>query len=119
MANILVVDDSATMRKMVAYTLTCVGHVAEQAKDGDDALHVIESKTVDLVIADFNMPNMDGLAFIKALRARPDYQSTPILVLTTEIDPDKKEQAHKAGATGWLEKPFDPDRLLSVIEQVL
>ncbi len=119
MVSILLVDDSVTMRKMVAYTLTCVGHMVQQAGDGDEALRVISSQPADLIITDINMPKMDGIALIKALRLLPDYQSTPILVLTTEIDASKKNQAKQAGATAWIEKPFDPDDLLSIIDRVL
>ncbi len=119
MASILAVDDSPSMRKLVASTLAGVGHQVVEAEDGMAALRVAEGRSVQLVITDVNMPNMDGLTLIGRLRGIPSYKFTPILVLTTEMDPAKKQQAKASGATGWIVKPFDPETLLATIRKVV
>jgi two-component system chemotaxis response regulator CheY len=120
MAKIIAVDDSASMRQMVAFTLKGAGHDVFEAVDGVDALRVARGQTgVDLVISDINMPNMDGIALIKELRALPEYKFTPILMLTTESGVDKKTEGKTAGATGWIVKPFNPDQLLATIAKVI
>ncbi len=119
MANILVVDDSTTMRQMVNFTLTGAGHNVVEAADGEDALKTAEGKQFDLVITDINMPKMDGISLIKALRAMPSFKFTPILTLTTESQSEKKQEGKAAGATGWIVKPFNPEALLSVLGKVL
>lgn len=120
MAKILAVDDSASMRQMVSFTLKGAGHEVYEASDGAEALKVAKSKgSVDLVISDINMPNMDGISLIKELRQLPDYKFTPILMLTTESGADKKGEGKAAGATGWIVKPFNPDQLLATIGKVL
>ncbi|MDX8389272.1 MAG: response regulator [Mariprofundaceae bacterium] len=119
MAKILMVDDMASMRKMVSFTLESAGHEAIQAEDGDVALEIAKETTFDLVITDVNMPNMDGITLTKELRALPAFKFTPILLLTTEAGKDKKMEGKGAGATGWLVKPFDPDKLLATIKRVL
>jgi two-component system chemotaxis response regulator CheY len=119
MATILTVDDTASMRQMISFTLHSVGHEVIQASDGQEALKVIEGKKVDLVIADINMPNMDGITLLKSLRARADYKFTPILMLTTESQDAKRQQGKVAGATGWIVKPFNPEQLLNVVKKVL
>jgi len=96
-----------------------VGHEVIQASDGQEALKVIEGKKVDLVIADINMPNMDGITLLKSLRALADYKFTPILMLTTESQDAKRQQGKVAGATGWIVKPFNPEQLLNVVKKVL
>jgi two-component system chemotaxis response regulator CheY len=114
----LVVDDSATMREMVSYTLKQAGFDPLVGKNGQDGLDQLTGP-VDLIITDLNMPVMDGLAFIKAVRARDAYKFTPILMLTTESQADMKAQGKAAGATGWLVKPFNPEMLLQVIAKVV
>ena len=119
MANILAVDDSASMRQMVAFTLKGAGHSVTEAADGVEALKLAKGGKFDLVLSDVNMPNMDGIGLTKELRALPDFKFTPILMLTTEAGMDKKQDGKAAGATGWIVKPFNPDQLLSTIKKVL
>lgn len=119
MASILTVDDSPSMRQMVAFTLKGAGHKVIEAVDGVDALSKAKTNRLDLVITDVNMPNKDGISLIAELRALPAYRFTPMLMLTTESNPEKKQQGKAAGATGWLVKPFNPDQLLKTIEKVL
>ncbi len=119
MAKILAVDDSASMRQMVAFTLKGAGYEVIEASDGVEALQKAKAGKVDLVLTDVNMPNMDGITLIKELRAMPNYKFTPILTLTTESGAGKKGEGRAAGATGWLVKPFSPDKLLATIKKVL
>ena len=119
MAKILAVDDSASMRQMVAFTLKGAGHDVLEASDGVQALGLAKRGSVDLVISDVNMPNMDGISLIAELRKLPDYKFTPMLMLTTESGASKKAEGKAAGATGWIVKPFNPDQLLATIKKVL
>ena len=119
MANVLIVDDSISMRKLVQGTLVEAGHCVVEAEDGVDGLAKAKQSPIDLVITDINMPNMDGLELLGELRKLSDFKFTPILVLTTEMDPEKKKIAKERGATGWLVKPFNPDQLISTIKKVL
>ncbi len=119
MATILAVDDSASMRQMVSFTLKEAGYDVLEAADGQQALQAVKGRSVDLVLSDVNMPVMDGIALIKALRAMPNFKFTPILMLTTEAGTDKKQEGKQAGATGWIVKPFNPDQLLSTVKKVL
>lgn len=120
MARIIAVDDSASMRQMVSFTLRGAGHDVLEASDGVEALQVANRESnVDLVISDINMPNMDGISLIKELRGLAPYKFTPILMLTTESSSDKKMEGKAAGATGWIVKPFNPDQLLATIGKVL
>ena len=119
MATILTVDDTASMRQMISFTLNSVGHEVIQASDGKEALKLLEGKKVDLVIADVNMPNMDGITLVKSLREQTDYKFTPILMLTTESQESKRQQGKVAGATGWIVKPFNPEQLLTIVKKVL
>lgn len=120
MARIIAVDDSASMRQMVSFTLKGAGHDVLEASDGVEALKVANAASgVDLVISDINMPNMDGISLIKELRTLAPYKFTPILMLTTESSTDKKMEGKAAGATGWIVKPFNPDQLLATIGKVL
>ena len=119
MARILAVDDSAAMRQMVGITLTGAGHQVQQAVDGREALQYAEQERFDLVITDVNMPGMDGLTLVRQLRNMPSYRGVPLLVLTTEATTEKKLEGKAAGATGWLVKPFNPDRLLATVAKVL
>lgn len=119
MRSILAVDDSASMRKMVAFTLTGAGFHVVEAVDGEDALEKVQHHAIDLVLTDQNMPRLDGLGLTKKLRENPKFKSTPILILTTESSDQMKMAGRAAGATGWLVKPFDPARLIEVIEKVI
>lgn len=114
----LTVDDSKTMRDMLAFTLSQNGFQVLQAEDGEQAIKVLDNKKVDVIITDLNMPKMDGLALIKTLRENATYKFTPILMLTTESDDTKKAAGKAAGATGWLVKPFNPEKLMQVIQKV-
>ena len=119
MAKIMTVDDSVSLRRLVASALTAAGHAVTEADSGQSALTVAQGTAFDLVISDLNMPGMDGLTLVGQLRKLPAYRATPILILTTEMDPQKKQAAKAAGATGWLVKPFDPVQLLATIRKVL
>jgi two-component system, chemotaxis family, chemotaxis protein CheY len=115
--KIMTVDDSKTMRDMVAFTLRGAGFDVVEAEDGQKALTALGTTQVDLVITDINMPNMDGITLVKHLRQKPNFRSTPILILTTEGGDDKKAEGRAAGATGWIVKPFAPDKLLQVVNK--
>lgn len=116
----LVVDDSRTMRQMVAFTLTNAGFTVIEAEDGKDAVSKVAAGTkLDIVVTDLNMPEMDGITLIKELRQLTAYKFTPILMLTTESAMEKKKEGKEAGATGWIVKPFNPDVLLKTIAKVL
>ncbi|MBE9533115.1 MAG: response regulator [Proteobacteria bacterium] len=119
MATILAVDDSASMRQMVGFTLKGAGYDVTDAADGQQALDIAKTRSFDLVLTDVNMPIMDGITLTRELRALPAYRFTPILVLTTEAGGDKKQEGRAAGATGWLVKPFNPDQLLATVKKVL
>lgn len=116
--RVLAVDDSKTMRDMVSFTLKGAGFNVLEAEDGQHALSVLGDDKVDLVITDVNMPNMDGISLVKALRGHPVHRTTPMLVLTTESDDSKKNEGRAAGATGWIVKPFEPEKLLQVVQKV-
>jgi two-component system chemotaxis response regulator CheY len=117
--RVLAVDDSASMRQMVSYTLKSAGYDVAEAEDGVAALKLAAQEKFRLVLADVNMPNMDGLTLVRSLRSMPDYKFTPLLVLTTESTPEKKAEGKAAGATGWLVKPFNPDQLIATVQRVL
>lgn len=117
--NVLAVDDSPSIRQMVAFTLRGAGFGVVEASDGREGLEKARSSQVELVLTDQNMPNMDGLSLIRSLRATPQYARVPILMLTTEFSDEMKAKGRAAGATGWLVKPFDPNRLLEVVRRVL
>ncbi|MBL8430317.1 MAG: response regulator [Dechloromonas sp.] len=117
--TILAVDDSASIRQMVSFTLKSAGYDVVEAVDGQDGLDKAKSKSINLVLTDQNMPRMDGLTLIKNLRGLPQYASTPILMLTTESSDAMKSQGRAAGATGWLVKPFDPQKLIEVVRKVI
>jgi two-component system chemotaxis response regulator CheY len=116
---VLTVDDSASIRQMVAFTLKSAGYEVVEAVDGEDGLSKAKAKVADLVLTDQNMPKMDGLTLIKSLRGLPDYRNKPILMLTTESSDAMKASGKAAGATGWLVKPFDPQKLLEVVKKVI
>ena len=119
MSKILAVDDSKSMRQMVAMSLKSAGHDVTEAEDGLQALNIAKQSQFDLVVTDINMPNMNGIELIQHLRSLPNYKFTPILCLTTESSGDMKTKGKEAGATGWIVKPFSPEKLLSVINRVL
>lgn len=116
--KVLAVDDSKTMREMVSFTLKGAGYDVIEAEDGQAALTTLNGSKVDAVITDLNMPNMNGFELIRALRANPAYKFTPILMLTTEGDDSKKQEGKAAGATGWIVKPFNPEKLVEVVKKV-
>ncbi|AXS79147.1 response regulator [Dechloromonas sp. HYN0024] len=117
--TILAVDDSASIRQMVSFTLKSAGYDVVEAVDGQDGLDKAKARAIHLVLTDQNMPRMDGLTLIKNLRALPQYASSPILMLTTESSDEMKLQGRAAGATGWLVKPFDPQKLIEVVRKVI
>jgi two-component system, chemotaxis family, chemotaxis protein CheY len=117
--TILTVDDSGSLRQMVAFSLKAAGYEVVQAVDGQDGLNRAKEKTVDLVLTDQNMPVMDGLTLISNLRNLASYQKVPILMLTTESSDEMKAKGKAAGANGWLVKPFDPKRLIEVVQKVI
>ena len=117
--TILAVDDSSSLRQMVAFSLKAAGYLVVEAVDGQDGLEKAKLQSVDLVLTDQNMPRMDGLTLVRLLRAREDCRDLPILILTTESSDAMKQMGREAGATGWLVKPFDPERLINVIDTVM
>jgi len=119
--TILAVDDSTSIRQMVAFTLKSAGYTVIEAADGQEGLvkATANASAIDLVLTDQNMPVMDGLTLIKTLRGMPQFAATPILMLTTESSDAMKSQGKAAGATGWLVKPFDPHKLLEVVKKVI
>lgn len=118
MKTILTVDDSRTMRDMLRLALTDAGFEVVQAVDGLDGLSVLDCVRPDIIITDINMPRLDGFGFVEAVRARKPLRSIPVLVLTTESDIEKKDRARRAGATGWIVKPFDAGKLVAAIQRV-
>ncbi|EAR60759.1 response regulator [Neptuniibacter caesariensis] len=119
MASILVVDDSASLRNMVTFTLKQEGYQVVEAGNGQEALAKAQGARFDLVLTDVNMPIMDGITLCAELRKLPAFKFTPILVLTTESSADMKQRGKAAGATGWLVKPFNPEKLISTIKRVV
>lgn len=116
--RILTVDDSASMRALLNHALTAEGFDVEQADDGISALEWLALNEVDVVITDINMPRLDGFGLIEQLRAGSRHRDRPILVLTTESSEEKKARARSAGATGWIVKPFDPEKLAAAVRRV-
>jgi len=117
--TIMTVDDSASVRQMVKFTLVEAGYEVREAGDGLDALNQLKTSTVHMVLADLNMPRMDGITLIKEVRALPQYRFTPLIMLTTESQTGRKQEGKAAGATGWIVKPFRPEQLLAVVKKVL
>lgn len=115
--TILTVDDSASMRQMVAFTLQGAGYQVVEAKDGQEALTKLDA-SIRLVITDLNMPILDGIGVIKGVRAHAACRYVPVIVLTTESQAERRQEARAAGATGWIVKPFRPDQLLAVVQKV-
>ncbi len=119
MHSILAVDDSASMRQMVSFTLKNAGYSVVEAVDGEDAFDKAKAREFDLVLTDQNMPRLDGIGLTRKLREHPSFKATPILILTTESSDQMKQAGRAAGATGWLVKPFDPTKLIEVIRKVV
>lgn len=116
---IMTVDDSASVRQMVSFTLKASGYECVTAVDGQDALAKLNGQAVNMVITDLNMPNLDGIGLIRQLRGDARYKFMPIIMLTTESQVEKKQQGKAAGATGWIVKPFQPEQLVAVVKKVL
>lgn len=119
MRKILAADDSVSIRQMVSHTLKEAGYEVDTANDGIEALLKAKEGHYDVIISDVNMPNMDGLEFVRQLRAQSQYKFTPILMLTTETSAQKKSLGKAAGATGWIVKPFNPETLLKTLQRVI
>ena len=119
MRTILTVDDSTSMRQIVRATLESAGYGVVEAVDGQEALDFARTQSVDLVISDVNMPRMDGIRLVSELRGLSTYRLTPLLLLTTESSQEKKMEGKKAGATGWIVKPFNPTPLLATLNRLL
>src|SRR4051812_44952408 len=117
--TILIADDSESIRELVEMTLTSAGYQVLKSEDGEQALKHLNGQNVDLVITDLNMPKMDGINLIREIRAKQDYSTLPVLLLTTESQAAKKEEAKAAGATGWIVKPFVQEKLLAVVQKVI
>ena len=117
--SILVVDDTRSMRKMVAAVLAGAGYEVAEAGDGAEALELAQARQFDLVVTDHNMPKMDGVTLVRALRQLTDYDAVALIVLSTEVDPALKQKGREAGATGWMAKPFDPQRMLDIVAKFI
>ena len=117
--TILIVDDSASIRQVVSITLKGAGYEVIEGVDGRDALTKLDGRKIHLIVSDVNMPNMDGLSFIKAAKQLPAYKFTPIVMLTTESQEEKKRQGQAAGAKAWVVKPFKPEQLLAVVQKLV
>ena len=117
--TILIVDDSASLRQVVAIVLKNAGYDVLEASDGKDALAKIGTRKVHLVISDVNMPNMDGITLVKQLKALPDYKFTPVIMLTTESSDAKMQEGRAAGAKAWVQKPFKPDAMLTAVSRLV
>lgn len=117
--SILIVDDSESIRELVSYVLNEAGYQVFIGIDGEDAQKYLDGRKVDLIITDLNMPKVDGIELVKKVRAHTEYGFTPILLLTTESQAAKKEQAKTAGATGWIVKPFVKEKLLAVVKKII
>ncbi len=119
MKTIMTVDDSASLRQMVSLVLRGGGYEVVEATDGLDALSKLNGPDLALIVTDINMPRMDGIEFTRRLRAMPQYKFVPIVLLTTESHPEKKQEGKAAGATAWIVKPFNPEQLLAVVNKVM
>lgn len=117
--NILIVDDSASVRQVVGITLRQAGYDVIEGNDGKDALSKLSGQKVHLIISDVNMPNMDGISLVRAVKQLPAYKFTPIVMLTTESQEAKKREGQEAGAKAWIVKPFKPDQLLGVVQKLV
>ncbi len=119
MKTIMTVDDSSTVRQMAGLVLRGAGYQVIEAVDGVDALSKLTGQELNLILTDLNMPNMDGIELTRRVRMLPNYKFVPVVLLTTETQPEKKQQGKAAGATAWIVKPFQPDQLLAVVKKVI
>ncbi|MGB0370046.1 MAG: response regulator [Opitutales bacterium] len=119
MKSILIADDSASMRQMVEFTLRGAGYNVTSCPDGEAASQTAQGQAFDMVLTDLNMPGKNGIELIRSIRGSGPNATKPIIMLTTESDPEKKQQGKAAGATGWIVKPFDGDKLIAVVKKVL
>ena len=117
--TILVVDDSASLRQVVSIALKGAGYDVIEGCDGKDALTKLDGRKIHLIISDVNMPNMDGISFVKAVKQLPAYKFTPVIMLTTEAGDSKKQEGQAAGAKAWVVKPFQPPQLLAAVEKLV
>jgi two-component system chemotaxis response regulator CheY len=117
--TILVVDDSASLRQVVSITLQGAGYDVVEACDGADALTKLKGLKVSLVISDVNMPNMDGISFVREMKKLPDFRFTPVIMLTTEGHESKKQEGQAAGAKAWVVKPFQPAQMLAAVSKLI
>lgn len=117
--TILIVDDSASIRQVVSIALKGAGYEVIDASDGQDALKKLDGKKIHLIVSDVNMPNMDGITFVKEVKKLPNYKFTPIILLTTESQPEKKAEGKEAGAKAWIVKPFQPPQLLDAVSKLI
>jgi two-component system chemotaxis response regulator CheY len=117
--TIMAIDDSASIRQVVSITLKKAGYEVIEASDGRDALKKLTGQKVHLMLCDVNMPNMDGITFLKEIRQNPNYKFTPIIMLTTESQEAKKQEGKAAGARAWVVKPFKPEQMLAAIEKLI
>ncbi|ATM01088.1 two-component system response regulator [Aeromonas piscicola] len=117
--TVLIVDDSATIRQVVGMTLKGAGYEVMEACDGKDALRKLDGKKINLIISDVNMPNMDGISFVKEAKKLASYKFTPVIMLTTESQDSKKQEGQAAGAKAWVVKPFQPDQMLAAVAKLI
>ena len=117
--KIMIIDDSASIRKVVSLALKSAGYEVIESADGDEAIRRLEDETVNLIICDVNMPNMDGITFLQTIKSRPDYKFTPVIMLTTESQEEKKQAGQEAGARAWIVKPFQPDQLITAVNKLI
>ncbi|HWV09908.1 MAG TPA: response regulator [Pseudomonas sp.] len=117
--TVLIVDDSASIRQVVGITLRGAGYEVVEGVDGKDALGKLDGRKVHLIISDVNMPNMDGIAFVKAVKQMPAYKFTPVIMLTTEAGDAKKQEGQAAGAKAWVVKPFQPAQMLTAVSKLI
>lgn len=117
--TVMVVDDSASIRQVMSLTLAKAGYDVFEACDGADALGKLSGQKVNLIVCDVNMPNMDGISFLKALKASQGYRFTPVIMLTTESQESKKQEGKEAGARAWVVKPFKPEQMLEAVSKLI
>ncbi len=117
--TIMVVDDSTSIRQVVSMALKGAGYQVIEAVDGKDALAKLDGQKINLVISDVNMPNMDGITFVKEMKQKPNYKFTPVIMLTTEGAEDKKNAGQAAGAKAWVVKPFKPEQMLQAVAKLI
>lgn len=117
--TIMIIDDSASLRQVVSIALTNAGYHVIEACHGQDALDQLKGQKIHLIVSDVNMPHMDGISFLKAMRLLPEYKFTPVIMLTTEAGEDKKREGQAAGARAWVVKPFKPEQLLLAVSKLV